>query len=179
MVAWSLSSFRQISSTDFCTPYRKKYHTPLAQDNVLEFFIAGATLVDDVGPWVPDTMVFACDDRVSGGPMGRYARLALAEREEIVLLRRGGGAAAGWPERRAGTKRPSAGRWPETRSPLARGGAIVHRPPSVAASPEGFPACGPGSSTASEGRGLCGVLSCGSIGRPGGSRAGSRSNGRD
>ena len=91
MVAWSLSSFRQISSTDFCTPYRKKYHTPLAQDNVLEFFIAGATLVDDVGPWVPDTMVFACDDRVSGGPMGRYARLALAEREEIVLLRRGGG----------------------------------------------------------------------------------------
>ena len=35
-------------------------------------------------------MVFACDDRVSGGPMGRYARLALAEREEIVLLRRGG-----------------------------------------------------------------------------------------
>lgn len=111
--------------------------------------------------------------------MGRYARLALAEREEIVLLRRGGIAAAGWPERRAGTKRPSAGRWPETRSPLARGGAIVHRPPSVAASPEGFPACGPGSSTASEGRGLCGVLSCGSIGRPGGSRAGSRSSGRD
>lgn len=94
--------------------------------------------------------------------MGRYARLALAEREEIVLLRRGG-AAAGWPERRAETKRPSARRWPETRSPLARGGAIVHRPPSVAASPEGFPACGPGSSTASEGRGLCGVLSCGSI----------------
>lgn len=36
-------------------------------------------------------MVFACDDRVSGGPMGRYARLALAEREEIVLLRHGGG----------------------------------------------------------------------------------------
>ena len=127
----------------------------------------------------PGTMVFACDDRVSGGPMGRYARLALAEREEIVLLRHGGGAAAGWPERQAGTKRPSAGRWPETRSPLARGGAIVHRPPSVAASPEGFPACGPGSSTASEGRGLCGVLSCGSIGRPGGSRAGSRSSGRD
>ena len=38
----------------------------------------------------PGTMVFACDDRVSGGPMGRYARLALAEREEIVLLRHGG-----------------------------------------------------------------------------------------
>ena len=36
-------------------------------------------------------MVFACDDRVSGGPMGRYTRLALAEREEIVLLRCGGG----------------------------------------------------------------------------------------
>ena len=47
--------------------------------------------MDDVGPWVPDTMVFAYDNRVSGDPMGRYARLALAEREEIVLLRRGGG----------------------------------------------------------------------------------------
>lgn len=56
--------------------------------------------MDDVGPWVPGTMVFAYGNRVSGGPMGRYARLALAEREEIVLLRRGG-AAAGWPERRA------------------------------------------------------------------------------
>jgi hypothetical protein len=32
-------------------------------------------------------MVFAYDNRVSGGPMGRYARLALAEREEIMLLR--------------------------------------------------------------------------------------------
>ena len=85
-----------------------------------------------------------------------------------VAEARGGEAAAGWPERRAETKRPSAGRWPETRSPLARGGAIVHRPPSVAASPEGFPACGPGTSTASEGRGLCGVLSCGSIGIAGG-----------
>ena len=46
--------------------------------------------MDDVGPWVPGTMVFAYGNRVSGGPMGRYARLALAEREEIVLLRRGG-----------------------------------------------------------------------------------------
>ena len=43
--------------------------------------------MDDVGPWVPGTMVFAYDNRVSGGPMGRYARLALAEREEIMLLR--------------------------------------------------------------------------------------------
>ena len=80
--------------------------------------------------------------------MGRYARLALAEREEIVLLRRGGscggmaGAAGG---DKAAVSREMAGN----------------------------------SFAVGSGRGLCGVLSCGSIGRPGGSRAGSRSNGRD
>lgn len=87
----------------------------------------------------------------SHGPV-RPSCLGRARGNRVAEAR--GKAAAGWPERRAGTKRPSAGRWPETRSPLARGGAIVHRPPSVAASPEGFPACGPGSSTASGGAGL-------------------------
>ena len=38
-------------------------------------------------------MVFAYDDQVSGGPMGRYTHLTLAEREEIMLLRHGGGKA--------------------------------------------------------------------------------------
>ena len=110
--------------------------------------------------------------------MGRYARLALAEREEIVLLRRGG-SCGGMAGATGGDKAAVSGEMAGDSFAVGSGGAIVHRPPSVAASPEGFPACGPGSSTASEGRGLCGVLSCGSIGRPGGSRAGSRSNGRD
>ena len=52
----------------------------------------------------PGTMVFACDDRVSGGPMGRYARLALAEREEIVLLRHGGGSCGGMAGATGGDK---------------------------------------------------------------------------
>ena len=62
----------------------------------LEFSLLVQRLWDDVGPHVfPGTMVFAYDNRVSGGPMGRYARLALAEREEIVLLRRRGGGSCG------------------------------------------------------------------------------------
>ena len=52
--------------------------------------------------------------------MGRYAHPALAEREEIMLMRHEGRSRPTSQERRAGTGRPSAGRCAGTRSGSAR-----------------------------------------------------------
>ena len=52
--------------------------------------------------------------------MGRYAHPALAEREEIMLMRHEGRSPATSQERRAGIGRPSAGRCAGTRSGSAR-----------------------------------------------------------
>ena len=40
--------------------------------------------MNEIGPWVPDSMVFAYDNQTPGGSMGRYTHLTLDEREEIM-----------------------------------------------------------------------------------------------
>lgn len=111
--------------------------------------------------------------------MGRYARLALAEREEIVLLRHGGGSCGGMAGAAGGDEatvsREMAG------NSFAVGSGRCHRASTAQRGRESrrVSCVRPGILDGERGRGLCGVLSCGSIGRPGGSRAGSRSSGRD